>query len=244
MSNPETGPGSGAPTEPQRRAWWVTFMPRGRSQIVIGLLTLMFFGGAIGFAIGTRDARTDYPGADSADVGFLYDMVAHHEQAVLLSAIELARGEDPNALATATEILRSQSYEIGLMEMRLGTFGHDPKARPALAMEWMDDPTSHDSMPGMATAVELDAFRAADGSRADALFYALMIDHHKGGVAMASHAAGHADDDWVVGAAESMARIQSGEITEMAHLRDSAGLDPNPPGYTPDFTGTATDHGD
>ena len=49
----------------------------------------------------------------------------------------------------------------------------------------------------MADGDELETFRSAEGTDVDALFLALMSDHHAGGVAMAEAAASGAEDEWV-----------------------------------------------
>jgi uncharacterized protein (DUF305 family) len=217
------------------RRWWSAFMPQTRAQSIVGAAAVLFLMGAVGYVIGTRDAGSADPSRTSTDVGFLYDMSAHHQQAVQLAVIEVTNGQDPEARAWALEVLRSQAYEIGLMEMRLGVWGHDPADPPTTAMAWMGMTATAATMPGMASDDELDAIREAQGDEVDALFYALMIDHHAGGVVMANHAAGNADTDWVANTAAAMARIQSDEILAMAHARDAAGLPADPVGYAPDF---------
>jgi len=217
-----------------RDPWWRTFLPRTPAQRVVGIAAVAFLAGAVGFVVGSEDATADPPSRDSADVGFLYDMTIHHGQALLIAQLQLTNGEDPDAQRWARDILRAQAYEIGLMEMRLGMFGQDPADRPATVMGWMDMETSPDAMPGLASDGEIDALRDATGAEADALFYALMIDHHIGGVAMARHAAAHAGDDWVVETASTMAAIQESEIREMRLDRDRAGLPEDPPGFTAD----------
>lgn len=226
--------GSQVGTEPS--PWWAGFVPRTPLQVTVGVLALSFLAGAVGFVLGTRDATPARLGADSVAVGFLYDMTAHHEQALVISSYHLQNGEDPSALVWSREIMRSQAYEIGLMEMRLGTFGFDPADRPANAMVWMGHVASHDSMPGMASRSELEALRSARGAEADALFYALMIDHHLGGVHMAVEAARRAEHPWVAETAATMAAIQLSEISEMVMTRDRAGLPPLPAGFTPDHS--------
>lgn len=52
------------------------------------------------------------------------------------------------------------------------------------------------------------------------LFFALMRDHHLGGMAMAEHAAATASDPWVRELAARMARNQRAEIAEMDGVRD------------------------
>lgn len=211
-------------------------LPESRAQAIIAILALMFLGGALGYLIGVRDGGIRTPSAESADVGFLYDMSAHHEQAVQLSMIQLTNGSDPSIHAFAREIIQWQSYEIGLMRMRLGVWGFDPADRPQSPMAWMGMslPTIG-AMPGMADGDELETFRSAEGTDVDALFLALMSDHHAGGVAMAEAAASGAEDEWVRETAARMASVQASEIAEMEFARAAAGLDANPAGFVSDF---------
>ena len=220
----------------QRRSGPGVLLPKSRAQVAVFALALMFLAGALGYLIGVRSDDSNAPSADSADVGFLYDMSAHHEQAVRLSMVELTNGSNPAVQAFAREIIQSQSYEIGLMRMRLGTWGFDTADRPRSPMSWMGmSLATTDAMPGMADAAEFDAFRSATGEDVDAMFLALMSDHHAGGVAMAEAAASDAEDQWVRDTADRMARIQASEIAEMEFAREAAGLDAHPTGFVSDF---------
>ena len=96
----------------------------------------------------------------------------------------------------------------------------------------------------LADAAELETFRDAQGPETDALFLALMSDHHAGGVAMAQDAASRAEDAWVVDTAERMARIQASEIAEMEFAREAAGLPSSPAGFVADFGPDAADMGE
>lgn len=194
------------------------------------VVALLFVGGAIGFAVGQPD---DAPGSDSADVGFLYDMTEHHDQALHMSNLLLMNGESPHVAVFAREILRSQSLEIGAMRRQLESWGYSPEAeRPA--MGWMGHETAVDEMQGMATSAEIDALLAARGRDADALFIALMKDHHRGGIEMATAAAERAADPFVQELATLMARNQRFEISELEQARVRVGLAVAPTGYTPD----------
>lgn len=66
-------------------------------------------------------------------------------------------------------------------------------------------------MPGIATAAEMERIRSA-GSDTDAVFTALMIDHHAAGVSMAEAAVTRADDADVVELARRIADTQRKEI--------------------------------
>src|SRR5688572_12897355 len=120
------------------------------TQRVVGLVVAVALAaGAVGYAAGSR--LDDVPSRDSVDVGFLWDMLAHHEQAIVMSQYQIAQGVEPRVSHFAREIVQSQSYEIGLMEAYLERF-RQPRERPDPdnAMAWMGHATSIDEMPGMA----------------------------------------------------------------------------------------------
>lgn len=206
---------------PTRRQWMA----------LVGAMSFLAF--AIGLMAGVDMAKPSRPGAESIDVGFLQDMSSHHEQAIQMSLLEMRRGQDPTARSFAEEIHYLQAYEIGAMERQLDDWGYSRQNRSPLAMTWMGDDTPVDQMPGMATAQEFDALADADAAAADALFIRLTQDHHRGGIAMAEYAAKHAKTGFVRDIAARMARVQRLEVKEMEGALVRAGLDPNPPGWTP-----------
>ena len=220
MTRTESEVADAAPTEEGRPSR----LPR-----IAAALALLLLAGAAGFALG---GRRSVPTADSADVGFLYDMIAHHEQALTLSNAELMTGSNTQAKSFAREILLFQSYEIGLMERQLATWGYDRAEPPPMAMAWMGEPVDPAAMPGLASPEEVTSMNRATGGQSDALFIALMQDHHRGGVHMADVAATEADSPFVRDLANRMARNQKLEIREMEIARERAGLPANPPGYT------------
>jgi uncharacterized protein (DUF305 family) len=204
----------------------------GRAHHVALAIAVLFLAVASGYYLGVREAAP--PGDGSIDVGFLEDMIAHHEQALQLSNAELLNGVDPTAKTFAGEIVLFQSYEIGLMERQLNEWGYERGAHE-VAMRWMGgDGLPVEAMPGLASHAELDALADASGPQADSLFIALMRDHHAGGVHMAAYAAEHARSPFVRDLAARMARNQRIEINEMAAARDRAGLPANPPGFQAD----------
>ena len=218
-------------------SWWSTFAPRTRAQkIATGLVFGFLIGAVVIFAVG-RVGRP--PGPDSVDVGFLQDMIVHHQQALRLANTELVAGASPAVETFAREILRSQSYEIGLMTQKLHDWGY-AQVGDGPAMEWMDAPVSMEEMPGLATEAEVRALERAAGETADSLFVRLMQDHHRGGVHMASYAADNAKTEFVRELAAGMARVQQIEIAELEGALEREGLDPTPPGFEPDEIKNAT----
>ena len=192
---------------------------------------MLYAAGTIGYVVGARDVGR--PADDSVDVGFLQDMISHHEQAIEMSNIELVDGADVEAKAFAREILTFQAYEIGLMEGKLAEWGRAPQDRGDTAMAWMDLAVPVDQMPGMASEDEMRRLGQAEGAGVDALFIALMQDHHRGGVHMAAHAAEAASDPAVRALATRMARNQRIEIGELDAARQRSGLTLTPDGYVP-----------
>lgn len=213
-------------------------VPASLAQTAALAVVFAFLGGAVVFFVGERSDRP--PGEGSVDVGFLQDMIHHHQQAVVLSMGQIDAGSAGGAGIFAREIVYFQSYEIGLMDRQLRAWGFSIDQRPERAMTWMGMDVHPDAMPGMASSDELEALRDAESpDTADALFFALMRDHHLGGVAMAEHAAQQASDPWVRELAGRMARNQRSEIAEMDGVRDRDGLPADPAGYEPDPRVTA-----
>ena len=88
-------------------------------------------------------------------------------------------------------------------------------------MGWMGHEVPIEDMDGLASQSELDAFAAASGDDASRIFATLMIQHHRGGVAMATYAVDNASNRAVISLAESMIKGQSGEIIELQKVLDS-----------------------
>lgn len=163
-------------------------------------------------------------GPATADVGFLQDMIDHHDQAVRMAVIELSNGSSDIPKSFAADVIAGQRYEMGLMEGWLLDWGSERGAPTREVMGWMGEPLPLASMPGLATQRQLDALAKSHGADADARYFQLMITHHEGGVHMAEHAAEHATDAKVRKLAARMARFQSLEIGDMQKAQDQLNL--------------------
>jgi uncharacterized protein (DUF305 family) len=199
-------PVAAAGTAPARSVRWSRIVPG-----VVVVVALCALAGIVGFVLGSGAP----PDRGSTDVGFLLDMSVHHEQGVAMANLELINGETEGVQVFAREILRDQSWDLGLMQFQLGEWGYRREEAGPRAMQWMDMDVALEEMPGMATEDELALLRNARGRDADALFLTLMIDHHEGGVHMASYAAEHAGDEDVRRLAARIARNQEMEIEEL-----------------------------
>ncbi|MDP1794058.1 MAG: DUF305 domain-containing protein, partial [Acidimicrobiales bacterium] len=207
-------------------------LPTTRGQWLALLAAVALLAGLVGFAFGQRESS---PSRASVEVGFLIDMIDHHDQAVQLSLLETRNGGNPAIQHFAHEILRQQSVEIGLMTEKLTEWNQERRADVGPAMVWMDHVHQSDAMPGMASNAEMRALGVARGADADALFVRLMQDHHEGGAEMASYAAQNSTNSWINELASRMAKIQKQEIAEMETARKRAGLTDAPPAWVPAF---------
>jgi uncharacterized protein (DUF305 family) len=197
--------------------------PGGLSWTKVAVLgaALAFFG----FAIGVFVTRDRPPGADSADVGFLQDMITHHGQALEVSRLVEQYGEDPTVRSFATDVLTVQSYETGVMTEKLRNWGFTPSDRSDQAMAWMEMPVPVDQMPGLLTDEEMAEISQARGTELDQLFLERMAEHHRGGIHMAQAATQLVDDDDIRALAERMVRNQSSEINEYRGTAQALGFD-------------------
>ena len=127
------------------------------------------------------EEATDLAGTryTEADVRFMQDMIPHHHQALVMSALVPERTNRNELLEVAGRIEKSQGDEIKFMKNWLAERGEvvpDPTAHDAMHM--------HHTMTGMATPEQMAELEAADGAEFDRMFLELMIEHHKGALTM------------------------------------------------------------
>jgi uncharacterized protein (DUF305 family) len=126
----------------------------------------------------TQAADTSGIRATAADVRFMQGMIAHHAQALEMTALLPSRTNREEMHLLARRIELSQADEIGLMQRWL-------KARGAPVP---DAHARHDHgaalMPGMLTPEEMGRLEAARGQAFDRLFLESMIRHHDGALTM------------------------------------------------------------
>jgi uncharacterized protein (DUF305 family) len=193
--------------------------------VVIGIAVAVIvgvFAGAAIWALQGDDAPP--PPMNAVDVGFLQDMIDHHEQALLISNLYLDGQPDGPAAPYANEVIMFQERDLQWMRDWLDEEGYAPGAPDRTAMEWMDEPVPVAEMPGMQTQERLDELAAATGADADRLFFEIMTEHHLGGVHMAEHAAANGARPEVVEFAAAVARNQRIEVVEYEGAMRRLGL--------------------
>lgn len=203
--------------------------PRAPAIIAAILVAVLLLVG--GVVIGRFTAPTDSgaPANTSAEAGFARDMQVHHQQAVEMAMIAFEKTDDPAVRQLAYDIARTQGQQAGQMFGWLASWGL-PQASPEPSMTWMTTPTldggggmemaegMNMSMPGYASAADVDRLRAATGADADRLFLELMIAHHQGGVEMAQAVLDRSTEPTVTSLASSIVSSQQSEIEYMREL--------------------------
>lgn len=147
-----------------------------------GTLVLLVLGAARS-AMGQAAPDTTRPRHTKADVAFMQGMIAHHGQAIVMSALVPSRTERVPLRMLAERIAVSQRDEIKLMRTWLLDRHEDA---PAADAHLMDHPAGAPMalMPGMLTAEQVAQLGAATGPEFERLFLEGMIRHHEGALTM------------------------------------------------------------
>ncbi|MCU1371831.1 MAG: hypothetical protein JWO77_3025 [Ilumatobacteraceae bacterium] len=218
---PATGEDAAAPAAPRQR-WLST------AQVVVLVAAVAFLVGAIAYVVGEDQGGGDP--LSSVDVGFQQDMGYHHEQAIQMALLLLAKDDiEPGLASFATEVLVGQRYEQGIFSATLDRFGHSSEVGGSV-MGWMGEPMSADDMAGLATEEQMQQLADAEGDEAEALWIALMSEHHLAGLHMADYAARHGQDPTTVNLAEAIVKNQRSEILDYDRYRTAQDL-PIPDGF-------------
>ncbi|MBO1903135.1 DUF305 domain-containing protein [Leucobacter weissii] len=147
---------------------------------------------------------------NDADVMFASMMIVHHEQAIEMSDIVLAKdGVAPEVVELAEQIKAAQGPEIEQLQGWLGDWGVNPEEQQMGGMDHGD---------GMMTEDDLAALESADGAEASQLFLEQMIVHHEGAVEMAQTQVDDGSNPDAVELAQTIIDAQTAEIQEMQDL--------------------------
>lgn len=171
---------------------------------------------------------------NAADFRYATMMIAHHQQAVVMTDLADKRAGDDSVRKLASRIGASQGPEIKAMR---GWLKQNRSAKAAPGGDGDKDGggghgghggghgghgsghENHAGMPGMATKAKLDQLRAANGTAFDHLFLTLMTTHHEGAVTMAVQLMKGGNDVRVEEMATDVMSQQRAEIKRMNKLR-------------------------
>ena len=171
----------------------------------------------------------------AADVAFVQGMIAHHAQALLMTALMPASTRDQTLRLLGERITVSQRDEIAMMAEWLRVRGEAVPAVAAAVAAGSPLPTGMDHgsmdhasmsagdhlMPGMLSASQMDTLRSARGAAFDHLFLRYMIQHHEGALAMVMQlmsSPGAAQEPQLFGFASDVDTDQRAEIRRMQTL--------------------------
>ena len=147
---------------------------------------------------------------NDADVMFAQMMIPHHQQAIEMSDMILAKdGIDAKVTDLATQIKAAQAPEIAQMSGWLAGWGANPS--PSMGMD-------HDMGGGMMSQADMDALRNATGVEASRLFLTGMIAHHQGAITMAQQQLANGQNPAAKQLAQNIIDTQQAEITTMNQL--------------------------
>lgn len=154
---------------------------------------------------------------NEADVMFTQGMVPHHEQAIEMSDMLLAKeGVDTGVAELAEQIKDAQGPEIEQMNAWLEAWGAEGD------MGGMDHgEMDQGGMNGMMSAEDMAALEAAPGPEASSLFLEQMIQHHEGAITMAEQETAEGESPDAVALAEQIATEQQAEIEQMQALQEA-----------------------
>jgi uncharacterized protein (DUF305 family) len=159
---------------------------------------------------------------NTADVWFLKHMIPHHQQAIEMSDIVLAKqGIDPRVTDLANKIKAAQGPEIQQMQDWLKQWGDPPMPTTAPGDTNMPGHGDSEVMPGMMTERELTALKEAQGVDASRMFLTQMIAHHEGAIAMAQTEIESGQFPPAVAMARQIATGQQQEIDTMKQILTS-----------------------
>lgn len=168
---------------------------------------------------------------NAADAMFATMMIPHHEQAIAMSEIMLAKeGISPKIRELANQIKAAQGPEIQKMSewlnawgepVPVGGHGMDSNNMDGHIMSGDDMGADGQAMEGMLSRAQIQELKAAQGTEAERLFLKQMIEHHKGAIGMAEQEIEQGSNPTAVALAEDIVSAQQSEIQKMQQLLES-----------------------
>ncbi len=157
-----------------------------------------------------------------ADARFMQGMIAHHAQALEMTALVAPRTDSQDLRLLARRIDDSQRTEVALMQHWLRERGElvpDSKGDPHHSMGH-----AHNAlMPGMLTRDQMNELEQSSGDEFEKLFLNYMISHHEGALVMVANLLstdGAAQDGEIFRFATDVDADQRMEIRRMGALLD------------------------
>ena len=151
------------------------------------------------------------------DISFVQQMIPHHRQAVTMSDLAAKQASSNEVRSLAARIRAAQQPEIDKMQGWLTAWGaagedshsgHDSGA--------MDD--SKSAGHGMMTDRQMQDLEKSRGADFDRMFLTMMVEHHKGAIAMADDQSKKGQNSDAKAMATDIRDSQQKEVSEMQGL--------------------------
>ncbi len=158
------------------------------------------------------------PKHTAADIAFMTGMIAHHQQALVMTALVTDRTTSRDLRLLALRIELSQTDEINLMKSWLRSRGEPV---PGEGEHAGHDMHAGHLMPGMLTPEQIATLQAARGNEFDKRFLEFMIQHHEGAITMVAElfsSPGGGQGSEIYGFAADVDSDQQMEIARMRRL--------------------------
>lgn len=160
------------------------------------------------------------------DVEFLQGMIPHHEQAVEMSDILLAKeGVDAEVADLAQQIRDSQQAEIEQMRGWLESWGEPVETTTETATQEDGTPSlapgdTPIELPDMSPGSDMEELRDASGEEASLIYVDDMIGHHEDAVDMAEEQVDSGQNMEVTDLARSIIEDQEAEIGQLEQIKE------------------------
>lgn len=156
-------------------------------------------------------AGTAAPAGDSPDVAFLQDMVAHHQQALTLTALVPGRSTDPRLAALAEQVAGRQRSEIAGFQAQLLQW-EVPTPDPVQAVA---------DLPGMVDQATVDRLQGLRGAAFDTAWLQSMIAQRRGALAMTRTEVANGRSPDIIGIARSVLAAEQADLDRMSQLLEA-----------------------
>lgn len=162
---------------------------------------MMSMGNMPGMSMSAAGAMT------MSDQAFIAMMIPHHQMAVDMAKIEVARGKDSETVALARRVITDQTAEIETMRgWYRDWFGAEPPSMPMSG-----------AMAMMGMGMDMGELRSA--GEPDRVFLRMMIPHHAGALLMADSVLAGDPRSEMKQLAQAIVAAQSTEIGAMQTMR-------------------------
>ena len=165
----------------------------------------------------TTQAEQSEQANNQADTMFAQMMIVHHEGAIEMAQLAQERAVTTPVQDLAGEIDQAQGPEIELMRSWLQEWGEPTASGDDMGHMGHGD-TSGMEMDGMSQEEAMAELEGLTGEAFDSRFLELMIEHHRGAVAMARTALAEGQHPDVRQLAEQVVTDQEAEIERMGQL--------------------------